>query len=248
MIKKLIKLILRKKLLLYIKRINLKMPPTLLFFDWDQKMIDEIKDVLEGKIEKARFERRDVRSINADVFVSPANSYGYMDGGIDDFYERSMWPEIGVRVRRAFTDVSHEKTIYGRKTLSIGSALIVHVGPTKVSGKVEEGPSGKPIRLISAPTMELPHNIEGTPQNVYYAMYAIFKLCQSLDDNELVAIPGMGTGVGGLSGRESAEQILRAYMDLKTGVVPEYPEGTTILDQSHKNGDGYYYVYPKWLV
>lgn len=133
-------------------------------------------------------------------YISPANSLGFMDGGIDKAYSRLMFPNVESTVKKwihQFGKTSH----LGRKYLPIGSAIIV---PTGVPNKF----------LISAPTMLLPQNVSKT-QNAYWATLASLQVLSGeyfREEDELV-IPAMACGYGKMTYQQSAEQIKRAFDD-----------------------------------
>lgn len=117
----------------------------------------------------------------SDVIVSPANSFGYMNGGIDFSISKNLGWHIEKLVQQKIRD-----DYYGE--LLVGQSLIV-----------ETSHNDFPF-LISAPTMRTLRS-----PNVYLAMKAILTLWKygKLDNGELVknkvnslAIPGLGTGVG----------------------------------------------------
>lgn len=134
--------------------------------------------------------------LNRNALVSPANSFGDMGGGIDqqiDNFYRGMAQRA---VRTAIAD-----RYYGE--LPVGEAIIIDL-------KTACFPF-----LVSSPTMRIPGNIQGTI-NAYLSMRAT--LVAILQHNHLssskiqsVAIPGLGTGVGGMSGNEAAKQMYVAY-------------------------------------
>lgn len=152
----------------------------------------------------AEFIQSDVRRIDADVYVSPANSYGWMDGGIDDIY-RKIFPGIQSIVQTEIAKNYYR--IIGRPFLPIGSAVIVEC-PTPKLHKTKKF-------MICAPTMETPSNIEKTPENICKAMMAILESCESFTEHTVVAVPGLGTGCGQVSSEESARQILSAIQKYK---------------------------------
>jgi O-acetyl-ADP-ribose deacetylase (regulator of RNase III) len=73
--------------------------------------------------------------VDADAWVSPTNSHGRMDGGVDAVIKRHLGAGIQLRVQRAIRDES-------AGVLPVGSAVCVPSGAVK------------PRFLISAPTME----------------------------------------------------------------------------------------------
>ncbi|MEB3369464.1 macro domain-containing protein [Saccharopolyspora mangrovi] len=142
-----------------------------------------------------------VLDVQVDAVVSPANSYGWMRGGIDAVYARAF-PEVEEQVRSAVL-------AYHGGELPVGEALLV---PTGV-------PS--PIWLISAPTMREPG--EALPADTvhpYLAARAVLRLWSSavLDNGapvhrvvHSIAMPGLGTGIGGTAPQLCARQVAAAW-------------------------------------
>jgi O-acetyl-ADP-ribose deacetylase (regulator of RNase III) len=142
-----------------------------------------------------------VLDLKVDAVVSPANSYGWMRGGIDALYAR-VFPEVEQRVRSAVL-------AYHGGELPVGEALLVPTGaPT-------------PMWLISAPTMREPG--EQLPEDTvhpYLAARAVLRLWAhgALEDGtqirhvvRSIAMPGLGTGVGGASPQLCARQVAAAW-------------------------------------
>jgi O-acetyl-ADP-ribose deacetylase (regulator of RNase III) len=144
-------------------------------------------EVLEG----------DLLGLDCDAVVSPANSFGYMDGGIDRHIDRFY----GGEAQRAVLALIAER-FYGE--LPVGSATVIGMA------------TGRFQYLIVSPTMRVPGDDVGETINAYLAMRAA--LAAVLDHNqggrrriERVAVPGLGTGVGGMAPDESARQMRAAY-------------------------------------
>jgi O-acetyl-ADP-ribose deacetylase (regulator of RNase III) len=136
------------------------------------------------------FERR------ADAIISPANSFGYMDGGIDLVYSRVL----GRHLEGELQALLRERH-FGE--LPVGQAVILPTGHAAI-----------PF-LVSAPTMRVPTGISRTV-NVYLAFRAA--LIAVVRHNEAserpiasVLVPGLGTGVGDMPPDRSARQMRRAY-------------------------------------
>ncbi|MCI0998964.1 macro domain-containing protein [Ochrobactrum sp. C6C9] len=111
----------------------------------------------------------------ADAIVSPANSFGFMDGGIDLAYsEHFGWgvqEEVQSLIQREFDG-----------ELLIGQALSVKTG-------APDFPT-----LISAPTMRIAMIIPD-PNHIRMATKAAIKEALRIGAKS-VAIPGMGAGCG----------------------------------------------------
>ncbi len=150
----------------------------------------------------ARHEELEVHSgsvldVGADAVVSPANSYGWMHGGIDAVYAREL-PAVPERVRSAVL-------AYHGGELPVGKALVVPTG------------AALPAWLISAPTMRQPGaHLPPDTVHPYLAARAVFRLWRdghtedgrSLRDViRVIAMPGLGTGVGGVAEENCARQV-----------------------------------------
>src|SRR5579862_3221422 len=64
-------------------------------------------------------QRGDLLDVEADAYVSPANSYGIMDGGIDAVLS-DRFPQAEARVQAAIAQVG--------RLLPVGQALVVETG------------------------------------------------------------------------------------------------------------------------
>jgi O-acetyl-ADP-ribose deacetylase (regulator of RNase III) len=208
--------------------------PRFIFFDYKDTFVSETESILSEHIPNAQFVTTDVRELDADIYISPANSYGWMNGGIDGVYSE-MFPNVSSIVQQKIGEVSVEKGIRDKPTLSIGSAVIVPVKTT----------DGKSKKLICAPTMERPRNITNSPENIYYAMMAIFSLCDNIEyKDKVVAVPGLGTGCGGLSHTQSAQEIIKAYNDYEKNIKTRYPIKLRMFMQNNEM----VYLAPKFLI
>ncbi|HIQ31145.1 MAG TPA: macro domain-containing protein [Aquifex aeolicus] len=109
--------------------------------------------------------------VEADVIVNPANSYGYMGGGVAGAIKRMGGEEI-------------EKEAVERAPINVGEAVLTTAGSLPFKG------------VIHSPTMEEPA-MKTTEDKVRKAVRAALKLADDLCYRS-VAFPGMGTGVGRL--------------------------------------------------
>jgi O-acetyl-ADP-ribose deacetylase (regulator of RNase III) len=142
----------------------------------------------------------DIFSLGADALVSPANSFGFMDGGFDyQISERLGW-NIQDEVQR---------TIRARPLgeLLIGEAIVVPTGDARTPW------------LIAAPTMRVPMKI-GESVNAYLAMKAILLAARDHKDVipiDSIACCGLGTGIGKLEPDIAATQMWLAYDEIVRG-------------------------------
>lgn len=137
----------------------------------------------------------DVFEKTTDCIISPANSFGFMDGGIDLLISNIM----GWQVQESLQKQIKEK--YSGELL-VGQAVLV-----------ETGFSAIPF-LISAPTMRVPMILKDTV-NIYLASKAIFLLLkQEQHQINIVTISGLGTGIGQVPYDICAKQMKQAYDDV----------------------------------
>ncbi len=134
-----------------------------------------------------------------DAIVSPANSFGFMGGGLDGIISKNLGWHIQKKVQERIKDEFDGE-------LLVGQSLIVHTGSDKF-----------PF-LISAPTMRVSMSLAGKYKmspNIYLATKAIFLAIKKNSHHSIqsVAIPGLGTGVGNVPPRECAEKMRMAYED-----------------------------------
>lgn len=140
--------------------------------------------------------KQDILFIETDAAVAPANSFGFMTGGIDLHYKNYLGQSI--------EDVLQSKIIFDfNGELLVGQATSVEVFPPPLIN----------IKyIIAAPTMRVPEKITHTV-NVYLATKAA--LLEALDLGvKSVAFPGMGTGTGCMSPMDCAKQMATAIEDV----------------------------------
>lgn len=158
----------------------------ILVFDKDLGFLSEMRKLEPGPFEVLE---SDVFDVECDAFVSPANSFGFMDGGIDDCY-RKMFPGAEAYVKHLIRSVSDGE-------LPVGKAI---------SATLTAGSHKTCNRLIVAPTMRVPAlDLNGTP-NAYLATKAAVALARQRGV-QVLAIPGMGTGPGRLDKGVAARQM-----------------------------------------
>lgn len=131
---------------------------------------------------KIEVKRGSLLELEVDAIVNPANSMLTMGGGVAGAIKRVGGEEI-------------EREAIKSAPLPIGKAIVTTAGKLKAKN------------VIHAPTMEVPGPTN--TENVYKAMYAALELANSLNIKS-IAVPGMGTGVGGLSADEAADAMFKA--------------------------------------
>ncbi len=141
----------------------------------------------------------DITKLKCDAVVSPANSFGFMDGGLDlALSERFGW-DLQERLQQQINGLPEGE-------LLVGQAILMETGDNDI-----------PF-LISAPTMRIPTSINiDTSVNAYLVMKAILLTAKNDSRIESVAIPGLCTGTGNMKPLVAAGQMFRAYEEIILG-------------------------------
>lgn len=131
-----------------------------------------------------------------DCLVSPANSFGLMDGGIDAAIIRFFGESLMKNVQQRILD-----EYLGEQP--VGTSIIVETNHPK-----------HPF-LAHTPTMRVPMSIARTDY-VYIAMWAMLLAVRRHNQRterriNTIACPGLGTGVGQMPLPEAARQMALAY-------------------------------------
>ena len=134
----------------------------------------------------------DFFSVRADAMVSPANSFGIMDGGLDLAIRDALGFSVQEAVQRVIVERHHGE-------LTVGTAEVVETGDPRW-----------PF-LVIAPTIRVPESI-GQTVNAYLAFRAALLAVRRHNEAGRETIrtmlsPGLGTGVGGLEPRRCAAQM-----------------------------------------
>ena len=179
-----------------------------------------------GDLDFVEVQRGSILDVDCDAVVSPANSFGFMDGGIDALYMDYFRDEIQMIVRRQI----HEH--HGGE-LIVGNADVVETGNEKI-----------PF-LIVAPTMRVPMVLSESV-NPYLAARAVFRLVKAgvfisgqfegqriRDHISRLAMPGLGTGVGKIGYNTCAHQVRSAINDV---LLDQYrmPESWAEASERHQ--------------
>lgn len=166
---------------------------------WQKELAQEpsLREVVEIR-------HADIMTGNADALVSPANSFGFMDGGVDLIYSQRLGWHIQARLQEQISSLPMQE-------LLVGQALVV---PTDR----EQYPW-----LISAPTMRVPYVLSGAlAMNAFLATHAAMQ-CALERGFESIAFPGMGTGTGKLAPDLAAKYMFVAFREclLEKRVFPK---------------------------
>lgn len=129
----------------------------------------------------------DLTKQEAEAITNPANSLMFMGGGAAGALKKAGGEEI-------------EREARARAPVPVGKAIATTAGRLRAK------------YVIHAPTMERPA-MPTTREKVYLATRAAVEHADEVGARSLV-IPGMGTGVGGLSFEEAAEAMVSAIKEV----------------------------------
>ncbi|MBL8149712.1 MAG: macro domain-containing protein [Blastocatellia bacterium] len=133
----------------------------------------------------------DILSVADNTVVSPANSYGFMDGGIDRIYLEYFGNGLQKIVMDEIAKLSD-------RYVPIGSSLVVSTKHKKIP------------YLILSPTMVTPGTT--TAASGYHAMASTLKAAtMAASSIKRVFCPGLGTGIGQVPYEEAAKEMALAY-------------------------------------
>jgi O-acetyl-ADP-ribose deacetylase (regulator of RNase III) len=175
-----------------------------IFCDVNSDIISEFRQ----KFGFGTFHNGSVTTLNFDkpvAYISPANGYGFMQGGIDYYLNYQVLYDVQELVQEKIAE-------YYTDSVPIGTSLMIKYSDTRY--------------LICSPTMKIPSNIEGT-NNVYRAFYSALGGAAKFPEIEYLVVPGMGTSCGGLSPKEAVGQMWQAYQDFQAGKHQDIHIGDT---------------------
>lgn len=157
----------------------------------------------------------DIFNVRADALVSPANSVGYMDGGIDAVYLDRFGRRLQDRMQALLrADDDGE--------VPVGQAVILATADREIPW------------LVSVPTMRVPGDVSNTV-NAYLAFRAVVRAVR--DHNVVgrlppigsVLCPGLATAIGKMPYAIAAQQMLLAYRVLAEGRQEYHDRGFKVL-------------------
>ena len=155
----------------------------------------------------------DIFNVKTDAIVSPGNSFGFMDGGLDLLISKKLGWEV------------QSELIKKIDTTALGELLVGQALSIEVNNKI----------VICAPTMRVPTS-EGIPHsvNAYLAMKAI--LIEGIRNEKItsIAIPGLCTGTGRMPPNIAAKQMKAAFDEIINNKKPEFPLYLDAI-KHHKN-------------
>lgn len=179
-----------------------------------------------GDLDIVEVHRGSILDLSVDAAVSPANSFGFMDGGIDMLYSQHLGWHVQERLQKIITEKHHGELI-------VGAAEIVETDHPQIP------------YLIAAPTMRVPMILRNSI-NPYLAARAALLLIKHgmfssgslkgetvADFVQSVAFPGMGTGVGRIGPNTCARQVRAAIEEVFLG-KNRFPQSWADAQKRHQ--------------
>jgi len=157
----------------------------------DQRIYDAFRTACDNGVECPRLESGSILRLDVEAIVSPANSFGIMDGGLDAQYLDAFGASLQNDVQRVILNQNDGE-------LPVGQATAVRINHKQI--------------LIVAPTMRVPMILPKDTVNPYLATRAALIAARVLDVTS-IAIPAMGAGVGRVPPDICARQMLAAYVN-----------------------------------
>jgi O-acetyl-ADP-ribose deacetylase (regulator of RNase III) len=191
--------------------------PNVILHTFDSAMVAAWRKAFDGAPGVVVVEG-DILEGGCDAVVSPANSFGFMDGGIDLAYRRYFGLDLQSRVQAKIRSEFHGE-------LPVGQAIVVPTDHKTVP------------YLVLAPTMRIPDKI-GDTVNVYLAFRAALLAVLTHNNGSTTSIkslraPALGTGIGSMPLGRAAHQMHAAYVSVFED--PEWLKDPTAILLHHEN-------------
>ena len=171
--------------------------------DINPEMVQAWREIC-GNLPNVEIKQCSFHAFKGDAIVSPANSFGFMDGGIDYKYSEHYGWDVQERLQKII------KTRFCGE-LPVGQAVMVATKHKDVQ------------YVIAAPTMRSPMILGDQTLNPYLATRAALIEAFKLETDPSVCFPGMGTGCGKVPVKLCAHQMRRAIEQVVLGVT-EFPD------------------------
>lgn len=167
-----------------------------LLIDQNSQMISAWNKYFSN-IENVTILKGDITTVHVDAIVSPANSFGFMDGGVDNAISLRLGWDLQVELQKKIKELPEGE-------LLVGKSLILETGDEFIP------------YLISSPTMRVPMSFNiATSVNAYLAMKSTLIAARNHPKIEYVSITGFCTGVGRMSFEMAAHQMYQAYKEIE---------------------------------
>jgi O-acetyl-ADP-ribose deacetylase (regulator of RNase III) len=189
--------------------------------DIEGNLINAWNDVASNNTDVVTYQGS-IFDVECDALVSPANSFGFMDGSLDFAISEFFGWHVQDRLQEAIKSKHNGELLVGQ----------IEIVPTDHASIPY---------VISAPTMRVPLDIRGTA-NPYLAIRGVLLAVKNgvfkdgtlvKDRIKTIAFPGMGTGVGQITPTVFAKQMKQAVTDVIEEKF-EFPQTIWNAEKSHQ--------------
>lgn len=178
----------------------------IIFCDNNPQNLEALRKAF-GNLQYFDFMQNNINSVQADCIVSPANSYGLMDGGVDRSINYSL-NYISEKIQK-FIQFKYN----GEQP--VGTCMIIPVEQSHMT-------TAKYKYLAHTPTMRVPKDVSNT-ENAYLAFRALltelFNHNRQYNDINTVVMTSFCCGAGIMTPYQAAKQMRFAY-DMVTNNTP----------------------------
>jgi O-acetyl-ADP-ribose deacetylase (regulator of RNase III) len=170
----------------------------IIFCDRNIQNLEALRNAFNN-LHHFEFVQNNITSVKADCIVSPANSYGLMDGGVDRTINYSL-NYISEKVKKII------QFRYGGEQ-PVGTCFIVPVENNQMT-------TGNYKYLAHTPTMRIPKDVSNT-DNAYIAFRALltelFDHNRQYNDINTIVMTSFCSGAGKMSPTQAAQQMRLAF-------------------------------------
>ncbi|WP_196889692.1 macro domain-containing protein [Aureivirga sp. CE67] len=139
----------------------------------------------------------DITKYDVDAIVSPANSFGFMDGGVDLAISKYIGWHVEERLRKRIKESDLGE-------LLIGQTMIIETDFEKIP------------YVISAPSMRVPMSFNiATSVNAYLAMKATLIAAKKHPKINKISMTSFCTGTGRMDKDIAASQMYQAFLEIE---------------------------------
>jgi O-acetyl-ADP-ribose deacetylase (regulator of RNase III) len=183
--------------------------------DIDERMVAAWRHLFK-QIDSVEISQGNILDLKADAIISPANSFGIMDGGIDLAYRNYFGFQIQQRLQTLLIS-EHDSE------LPVGQAVIITTDNENIP------------YMISAPTMRVPMDVADTA-NAYLAFRAAIRVIKIHNRDNSVPIrtvlsPGLCTLSGHMPHDRAARQMCIAYKNLVLGELKQEIHPARVMNE-----------------
>ncbi len=189
----------------------------IIFISLNEKFIEYTKNAgYQSFLMKIEDYKPDPNKIT--YYVSPANSIGFMDGGIDMALSNLCFPGCERYVMN-MVELNGKENLIGRMYLPIGSSMLYDHRPHFYDSGLHNKEDFDKRFLMICPTMLLPQKVNQT-ENAYYAtMSVLYNILEvqgkNIDDVDII-LTSFCCGCGQMNEEESFNQMMKGIKDYKT--------------------------------